>query len=198
MPMTRSVTAIVCSLLAASCGSSERTARPTKPPAPAGTPTELIAEGDATGCGDASFRRFTDRRARFSFCAPAGSKVGWLSVVEETNTVEQMWFAPDDSSNFAASVLGRASTSDMGPGTVPNDGTLDFDERGSLAGRAARHFRMRWHDHRDRSSVVDEHGRHGHEEASDHDVTVERWALAWGNGGMLSLTIRTQDNTSEA
>jgi hypothetical protein len=178
------------------CGAGERAGR-IEPPRPSAIPEDLIAEGSGADCGDRSFRRFTDRGGRVSFCAPAGSRVGWLHVVEEKNTIEQMWFAPDTSCNFAASFLSRVPEGGMGPGKPPEGGTIELDEETTLAGRDVRHFRMRWHDHRDRSTIIDEHGRHGHEEASDHDVALERWETPM-SGGIFSLSVRTQENTSDS
>jgi len=184
------------SISGSACGSGEG-ARPIQPPRRSPVPEDLIAEGSGADCGEPSFRRFTDRAGRVSFCAPAGSHVGWLHVVEEKNTIEQMWFAPDTSCNFAASFLSRVPEGGMGPGKPPEGGSIELDEEATLAGRKVRHFVMRWHDHRERSTIVDEHGRHGHEEASDHDVLLERWEMPM-SGGVFSLSVRTQDNTTDA
>jgi len=180
------------------CGPPPRKHVAGKPARPATEPKETLPAGEACE-RDQDLRRFGDPSHRVSFCAPALAKVGWQAVVLEANTIEEMWFAADTSCNFSVVIWKKTPLSGTEPIHPVVGAKLEVDEpSGSLAGKKAHHYRMTWHEHHDRSSTRDEHGNHSHEEASDHDVALERWSVLLSNGAMLTLTMRTQENTSDS
>lgn len=180
-------------LLVAGCGA----ARPPAAPGPARAPAEVLAEGGAGGC-PAGWSRFADRHepARFSLCAPHGTRIAWTSSPDElAGTVDDARFAPDDSAALTVVAMARPRPEGLGPVPPSPDARIEFDRTDRIAGRDARHYRMHFHDHRERSFDLDEHGDHVGGEASDHDVTVEVWGLALG-AGTLEVAVHTQDNTA--
>jgi hypothetical protein len=195
----RSIAAIFTFALFVAASSCGPPPKPSRPARPSKEPKETLPAGDACDSdANPDLRRFTDPERRISFCAPSIAKVGWQKVVEELNTIEEMWWAPDDSVNFAVVILKNVPTWATSLGKPTPDAKVDTDnDDARLAGRKARHYRVRWHEHRERSSALDENGNHFHEEASDHDVTLDRWSVLLPAGGIMMLTIRTQENTNE-
>lgn len=185
--------AVIAGVLVAGCGA----APPAAPPGPARAPADVLAEGGAGGC-PAGWNRFADRHEppRFSLCAPHGARIGWTSSPDElAGTVDDARFAPDDSAVLTVVAMVRARPEGLGPVPPSPGARIDFDRSDRFAGRDARHFRMHFHDHRERSLDLDEHGDHVGGEASDHDATVEAWGMALG-AGTLQVAVHTQDNTA--
>jgi hypothetical protein len=179
--------------LAVACGNQDAVK-----PRPARPPRDVLVEGDATGCPD-GWRRFSDRRepTRFSFCAPHGARVGWFSGSDEiSGTIDYAYDPIDDSAQFGLSISTRMPTQGLGPYDPPKDAVFEFDRADDrIAGRAARHYRMHFHVHRERSYELDDNHDHPPgDETSDHEQDIEVWALPFG-AGKLEVTLRTQDNT---
>jgi hypothetical protein len=172
-------------------------APPTKPPRPSPASKDTLEARDGADCAEPGSARFFDRNGLWSFCAPQASAIGWHAATGEFGTIETAIFAPDRSCNFSVIRQAPAPKEGIGPGAPPPGGKIDFDDPAKLAGRAGRHFGMKWHDHRNRSFALDEHGNHFHDEEEDHDVVMERWAILLDDGAALSITVRTQEDTPD-
>ncbi len=143
----------------------------------------------ASGCP----ARFVDPRGRFSFCASASPPVSFTTSNDEhAGVFDYAYFAPKPGSTFTV----VATSGPYDPPAAPAQ--PEIDESAVFAGRAARHARVRFHEHSPASEEMLEDRRHVRRAAEDHDVVVERWTTTTPSGGTIAVALRTQEDTTDA
>lgn len=135
--------------------------------------------------------RWVDPKKRFSFCTAPGARVSFTSSIDEhLGPIDYVYYATGPGTTFTVVATEKPFPFDRPPGA-----RTDIDEQTPFAGRAARHLRVRFHEHSPASNAILEDHRHVYREAEDHDVVVERWTLAIA-GGAIAVGARTDESTS--